>query len=192
MPDTQLNSDQSTNEDLWVFRDGRNPVAGTVLLHDLQLSLRSVLEDAKNKNYALKALIQSGEFESALADVENPGACLIAELTSALAVLYLDGDTTVISKLAGALDSLTVPNMLVISPPEGFSYYALHPLDFVRAVEEIADSSRPAAVIGIRSIGTTLSAVVTAALKKRFVPAQRITVRPTGHPYDRITRFSSE
>lgn len=50
----------------------------------------------------------------------------------------------------------------------------------------------PVAVIGIRSIGTTLSAVVVAAARRRSLPAERITVRPAGHPFDRHTRFSEE
>jgi hypothetical protein len=41
------------------------------------------------------------------------------------------------------------------------------------------------AVLGIRSIGTTLSAVACAALRLRGVQCERITVRPVGHPYDR-------
>jgi hypothetical protein len=40
-------------------------------------------------------------------------------------------------------------------------------------------------VLGIRSIGVTLSAVACAALRLRGVQCQRLTVRPLGHPYDR-------
>jgi len=45
-------------------------------------------------------------------------------------------------------------------------------------------------VIGIRNIGTTLSAIVTAALRARGRTGSRITVRPNGHPYERNTTFS--
>ncbi len=41
------------------------------------------------------------------------------------------------------------------------------------------------AVLGIRSIGVTLSAVLMAALQQRGYAAERTTIRPTGHPYDR-------
>jgi len=49
-----------------------------------------------------------------------------------------------------------------------------------------------AAVLGIRSIGVTLSAVACAALRLRGVECQRITVRPTGHPYDRKLEATPE
>ena len=78
----------------------------------------------------------------------------------------------------------------MISPPEGFSYYALHPLDFGRLALGAASRDKVAAVIGIRSIGTTLSAVVSAALIATGVQAQRITVRPIGHPYDRVLQWN--
>ncbi len=45
-------------------------------------------------------------------------------------------------------------------------------------------------MVGIRSIGTTLSAVVAAKLNANGIPASRTTVRPEGHPYDRHTEFS--
>jgi hypothetical protein len=45
-------------------------------------------------------------------------------------------------------------------------------------------------VIGIRSIGVTLSALVLAALNKRGLSAERFTARPIGHPYDRQTSFT--
>src|SRR5262249_17870649 len=44
-------------------------------------------------------------------------------------------------------------------------------------------------VIGIRSIGATLSAVTAAAVRKRGLHAVRFTVRPAGHPYNRSTEF---
>jgi hypothetical protein len=67
----------------------------------------------------------------------------------------------------------------------------LHPLDFADLVERVALPSGAALVVGIRSIGTTLSAVVAAALKQAGIVAERTTVRPTGHPYERNTRFNS-
>jgi hypothetical protein len=46
-------------------------------------------------------------------------------------------------------------------------------------------SASGALVIGVRSIGTSLSAVVRAALADGGWDARRLTVRPSGHPYDR-------
>src|SRR5581483_11586649 len=75
---------------------------------------------------------------------------------------------------------------------EGFAYYALHPLDFAALASNVAESCESAAIIGIRSIGTTLSAIVLGAMRHRGRPSDRITVRPTGHPYDRVTRLTRE
>src|SRR5213075_2967684 len=44
-------------------------------------------------------------------------------------------------------------------------------------------------VIGIRNVGTTLSAVVAASLSASGTPAHRTTVRPDGHPFDRKLRL---
>jgi len=79
-----------------------------------------------------------------------------------------------------------------IAPPEGFSYYALHPSDFAKILPRMPVELERCAVVGIRSIGTTLSAVVLATLRTQGAEASRITVRPTGHPYSRKTEFSSE
>src|SRR5205085_4840116 len=78
--------------------------------------------------------------------------------------------------------------------PEGFCFYALHPLDYADLALQIPLSDKPIAVIGIRSIGTTLSAVVAAALWQA-VPSRKVeraTVRPSGHPYDRKTVLSGD
>ena len=50
---------------------------------------------------------------------------------------------------------------LSISTPEGFAYYALHPLAYADVIQQISACDR-LLVVGIRSIGTTLSAVAAA------------------------------
>lgn len=71
--------------------------------------------------------------------------------------------------------------------PEGFAFYRLFPQQFaLAALDALADaSSARVLVVGIRSIGTTLSAVVSAGLRARGFHARRMTVRPVGHPYSR-------
>ena len=59
-------------------------------------------------------------------------------------------------------------------------------------MQELAYLSPRIVVIGIRTIGTTLSAVCCAAAHRNGIHAQRFTVRPSGHPYDRRTQFSPE
>jgi hypothetical protein len=184
--------------DLWVFRDGRKSVSGARLLDELHTSLKKLLDSPRPHIHerCLNALIRAGELESALADAESLAASALASLTDALAFTLLSGDLSSVRRLTANLDNLSLPSTIETSPPEGFSYYALHPLDFADATMRIANPlrpipGRPMAVIGIRSIGTTLSAVVAATLRRTGCSAERITVRPTGHPYSRLTHFSS-
>jgi hypothetical protein len=180
--------------DLWVFRDGRKSVSGASLLDELQTSLKKLLDSPRSQLYerCLNALIRAGELESALADAESLAASAIASLTDALAFTLLSGDLSSVRRLTNSLVGLSLPQSVETSPPEGFSYYALHPLDFADAAMRVANPPQPLVVIGIRSIGTTLSAVVAATLRRTGSPVERITVRPTGHPYGRITQFTSE
>ena len=66
----------------------------------------------------------------------------------------------------------------------------LHPLAYADIVDKLPGLGSTVAVIGIRSIGTTLSAVVAAAVRRKGKIAGRITVRPHGHPYNRELRLS--
>lgn len=84
------------------------------------------------------------------------------------------------------LDS-ELPDEVMVRLPEGFAFYALYPEAYIDAARRLALLA-PARVIGIRSIGTTLAAVVAAALGARAA----VTVRPFGDPYDRKVALDSE
>ena len=73
-----------------------------------------------------------------------------------------------------------LPSSVELRTPEGFAFYAVYPEAYVEAARTLRLSG-PARVIGIRSIGTTLSSVVAAALA---APAP-FTVRPYGDPFQR-------
>jgi hypothetical protein len=74
-----------------------------------------------------------------------------------------------------------------VKVPEGFAFYTLYPEHYCEAARRwLADHGpREVLVVGVRSIGTTLSAVVAETLRAAGCPVRRRTVRPTGHPYDR-------
>lgn len=79
---------------------------------------------------------------------------------------------------------------LTVNVPEGFAFYALYPEQYAAAaarwvIEHAGVSPRRAVVVGIRTIGTTLAAVVTAALAASHWQAHSLTVRPGGHPFAR-------
>jgi hypothetical protein len=90
--------------------------------------------------------------------------------------------------LETAADAPDIP--LTVKPPEGFGLYALFPEQYLAAAaswlaDHAAERARGAVVVGIRSIGTTLAAVVSAALRAAGWQVQTFTVRPTGHPFTR-------
>jgi hypothetical protein len=176
---------------LWIFRDGKKTVFSRDAIAALENSVRSA--SAGNSEAALDSLIQAGELESALADVDSPAAAVFADITGNLAGCFL-GDRQQISEARRSLTELapeSVPTQLTVSPPEGFAFYALSPLDFAIGLTLPIHADDLWAVIGIRSIGTTLSALARASLQKRGCRARRITVRPTGHPFDRVTHLDS-
>jgi hypothetical protein len=86
------------------------------------------------------------------------------------------------------LEQLRIGDCCEVAVQEGFAYYALHPRKVAMLIEELGRGTRlekRVGVLGIRSIGVTLGAVACAALTLRGTPCQRISVRPSGHPYDR-------
>lgn len=181
---THNRAEELAKSDLWIFREGRREFSGPAFLRDLQQKLEA-------SHNVLDGLIQAGELEAALADLQAPGTSAAAILTDALAHQLCTGSAS--HDAAELAKQIGVPTTIRIAPPEGFTYYALHPLDFARVAERISTAQHNSyAVIGIRSIGTTLSAVTAAALNPRGKRVNRITVRPTGHPYSRITHFSPE
>lgn len=180
---------------LWVFRDGKVATPGSVLHRELSQAVASLFSSHPTTRITIDALLRAGEFESALADSGPDPIPSIERLTDRLAHCLWDENSEALSRLPESLEDLqqiSVPNTLRVSPTEGFAYYALHPLDVARFADHVAQDYPSAAVVGIRSIGTTLSAIVLAALERGGRRADRITIRPTGHPYARVTQFTAE
>src|SRR5579885_143983 len=153
MPNMPAASDDSSR-DPWIFREVREPRRTIELLEELEKSISA-------RNSTLTALIQCGQLESALADAQSPAAPMFSGLTNEIAAHYCGSGPP--PKLPLATSANSLPATVCVSPPEGFTYYAVHPLDYAVAARTLA-STRAVAGIGLRSIGTTLSAVVTAAL----------------------------
>ena len=139
------------------------------------------------------ALIRAGELETALADAGSTDERSAADITNAVAeaLVGCTSGPAMLEPLAAVAQRIPVPATIDVSTPEGFAYYALHPLAYADIVNRMRLKTARAAVLGIRSIGSTLSAVVAAAAAKHNIRADRITVRPEGHPYDRKTQFTS-
>jgi hypothetical protein len=133
----------------------------------------------------LEALLRAGELECALADAARETHPNAAALTDSLAEAFLGLPNRGITPQLSWLDTLHLSGSVRLSRPEGFAFYALHPLDFVDTLKQHNESPCAAAIVGIRSIGTTLSATVRTCFAGKGIPAERTTVRPQGHPFAR-------
>jgi hypothetical protein len=86
---------------------------------------------------------------------------------------------SVLEKLAGFDSKLSIRT----KSAEGYAFYALYPESYLEAARHSGLGPKTR-VIGIRSIGTGLSALVAAALDAR----PPLTLRPAGHPFRREVR----
>ncbi|HEX8447941.1 MAG TPA: hypothetical protein VF649_15175 [Sphingomonas sp.] len=73
------------------------------------------------------------------------------------------------------------PHSVLLKLPEGYAWYALYPESYAIAARRLPVTGAPVVVVGIRSIGTSLAAIVAAALDA----PPPMTVRPDGPPFDR-------
>ena len=78
------------------------------------------------------------------------------------------------------------PNPLWSKYPEGYAFYSLYPEFYYESALKFVRDVGPshAVCIGIRSIGTSLSSVIVAALESTGCPATSFTVRPRGDYFD--------
>lgn len=151
----------------------------------------------------LGALIDGGVIESALVDAHCPErdrsdayTATLRALLESLAAAVLDAwcgrapDEATIAAVSAALDRVetaTHPEQIETSVPEGYAYYGLYPETHADAAARFHAQWRPerVVVIGLRSIGTSLSAVVAAQLRRLGAAVLSFTVRPHGHPFAR-------
>ncbi|HEY4675602.1 MAG TPA: hypothetical protein VIJ01_00490 [Candidatus Angelobacter sp.] len=185
---------------LLVFREGRRRASGK----ELKAALIAQLEQLRShfsRRPLLAALLLAGELECGTADSDPQAARFCELLTSDIAHALLAGERVAsvnsesprrdLDFLINAARALPALEQLSISTPEGFAYYTLHPLSYANVMRQIP-ACEHVLVVGIRSIGTTLSAVAAAAARERGISADRITVRPQGHPYNRTVEFTTE
>jgi hypothetical protein len=176
---------------MYIFRDGKTAVRGDKLSDQLIEGLLSFngAKPAAPRTQLLDLLLRAGELECALADAVSANLSLVASVTDDLANALVAGLPVDERYLARKISAVEPPEYVTVTATEGFAYYALHPLDFVDVIKRVQLRSSLVGVIGIRSIGTTISAVVQAALREQGIHAERTTIRPYGHPYDRDAKF---
>ena len=84
--------------------------------------------------------------------------------------------------------AVRLPGRVRVTRPEGYAFYALYPEAYLAAAAALGSDRGDLRVVGIRSIGTGLAALVATALD---APAP-VTVRPVGHPFRRTLALSPE
>lgn len=153
---------------------------------------------ASDPNAARDLVIALGQLEQAVVDHDpaSPAASTIMQATDRAAEYFVaqhlgknPGPDLLRASHDVAMLALDGSGDLTIKIPEGFAFYAVFPEQYIAATEIYAAQryTDPTLVVGIRSIGTGLSAIVTAALRAAGFAADRITVRPRGHPWARAT-----
>jgi hypothetical protein len=78
------------------------------------------------------------------------------------------------------LPAMDLPSELTAREPEGYAFYALYPEAYAAAARQLGPAP-DALVIGLRSIGASLAAIVAAQLGASHFH----TLRPKGHVFDR-------
>lgn len=187
-----------------VYRTSRPPRETAALLRAFRDEAERLGKGAPGHGEIRDLLVAFDELESAVVDALNPegddeGAVEIAFRGAALALGEVfaasrDGrkDKVIegvrrLTSLLGSLEQLDLPPSVLAAEAEGYAWYALYPEVYLAAARSFLREIRPRAAVclGIRQIGSSLSAVVAAALAKGGCPVTLHTVRPRGHPFSR-------
>ena len=171
------------------------------LLDAIGVALREVAAappDLARHAALVAALIEAGELAQGLADAgfaereedapgpaETAAMALLGRIAAAVLESWRSGFART-GPLPVAEIVEAMPDSILCKRAEGFAHYALFPEAYGAAAAALPEG--PLRVIGLRSIGTTLGAVVAAA---RGAPPA-FTLRPTGHPFHREVRPSAE
>lgn len=134
--------------------------------------------------------VADANFAEIGADRLSPAAAAISDLIDGLAVAVCrswDSGFSDLRHVPRAPPADALPSHVDLRVPEGFAFYAVYPEAYIEAARRLKLAGPPR-VIGIRSIGTSLAAIVAAAIDA----PPPITVRPFGNPFDREIAVAPE
>jgi hypothetical protein len=175
-------------------------------LREITSSLRAAEEaqpGPRRHDLLTTAFLQAAELAQGVADAEfelagcdrpsmGQDACmaLLLMLARKLTASAWSGFAAIGPGVAPELMSLAVhplPDAIEVRTPEGYAFYAVYPEAYLKAAAEHPWPATPL-VIGLRSIGTGLAALVAAVTGAQEV----MTFRPTGHPFHRELRVGED
>jgi hypothetical protein len=193
-----------------VFRECRRAEDPRLRLQHIRLALdRLAPGHAGLHDRVVELLIGLGVLESGVNDAMHPDADGTDPISGALRAASVAAGHLLwhswrgrpaalgpwVARTRAALDIVdeeTLPASIEVSVPEGYAHYGLFPESYIVAAERAAKSLGigRAVCIGIRSIGTSLSAAVAATLEELGCEVLSLTLRPRGHPFDRYPRLA--
>jgi hypothetical protein len=172
-----------------------------------RLARRPTSGSVAAREWATNLLIETGELIQGLLDAlgaRDETSCaaapddLLRDLALDVARLYLATEPEIaarvpppahtvrsVERALARLARSNLPAQVEIRAPEGYAYYAVYPVLYAMAARELEAWDCSWVVLGIRSIGTSLGAVVAAAAGTD----QLYFLRPTGPPFRRVVSF---
>ncbi len=156
-----------------------DPREGLTRIGDELAILASMPAGIERHAKLVGALIEAGQIQQGVGD-EGCESAELSRFVYALAASVLRSWDSRYSEIGDIpeVPQMRLPQAVEFRLPEGFAFYAVYPEQFIEAARRLELRGAPR-VIGIRSIGTTLGAVVAAALD---APPPD-TVRPFGDPF---------
>jgi hypothetical protein len=155
----------------------------------LHAGLAAAFIDAAELAQGLADAEFNGTGRDAVSPVQDTAMAMVMGLAAALhdswRRSYLRSDV----HLDAAIDrlaALELPATVECKRPEGYAFYALYPETYFAAAESLKHSG-PLKIIGIRSIGLGLAALIAAATGAE----PPLSVRPVGHPFARRLSLDS-
>lgn len=198
---------------MMIFADHKENYSSNACLNNI----KTLIEKAQKASFSdhsinTDLLISFGEFESSLIDIFCPevdtsnsftkllrrAAAIIGHIFVSSLLMKFDSSANNADELKKIIYEISsfdqLPKALLISLPEGYAYYGLYPEMYYESAKNFIKEKRPdkAFIIGIRSIGTSLSSVVSAALENSNCLVKSITLRPRGDYFNRTLKISSE
>jgi hypothetical protein len=189
-----------------VYGDRAAPAAPRRLLREITASLRKAEESGpgpKRHDLLTRAFIDAAGLMQGLADAEfethgqddrsvaqDAAMALLLVLARKLTASAWSGYTVIGPDVAPALMEAAMqplPETIQVRTAEGFAFYAVFPEAYLKAAAEHPWTAPPF-VIGLRSIGAGLAALVAAATAARAV----LTARPCGPPFRRALQVSDQ